>query len=401
MAALRPVSPPHDTHAQGAGVSQAPAPVRGWRHWFARWVPRTLFGRLALLLFVAVLASHVLALTLMFNLHDVLGRGPPPSRQVFQGAAEPAPAQAGEQRPRGEPRPNGPPGGPPSIWDAGLLLDIGVRLSALMVAAWVGARWLSKPIDRLALAARELGKNIDRPPLSEDGPTECKEAIQVFNQMQAQIRRQLEERDRFVAAVSHDLRTPLTRLRLRAETLESSEDRRQFGRDIVEMDEMITATLDHLRGVADPEPLVQLDVKALVDSLADDQQACGHWVPVHGRAGLLPAQAGALRRCLGNLIGNAIRYGGQTEVFLWDTGDEVGIEVRDHGPGLPEAELERVMAPFYRVEGSRNRHHGGVGLGLSIARDIVARHQGRLQLRNAAGGGLLAIVVLPRQPAAA
>ncbi|WP_027478053.1 ATP-binding protein [Curvibacter gracilis] len=407
MAALRSASPNQDPLGQGAGVPQAAPSVPLWRRWLNRCVPRTLFGRLALLLFVAVLASHVLALTLMFNLHDLIGHGPPPPPQVRQEAADGAAgerlAQAGAHRPPGPPGEPGPqpPHGPPSIWDAGLLLDIGVRLSALMVAAWVGARWLSKPIDRLALAARELGKNIDRPPLSEDGPAECKEAIQVFNQMQARIRQQLEERDRFVAAVSHDLRTPLTRLRLRAETLESSEDRRQFGRDIVEMDEMITATLDHLRGVADPEPMVQLDVKALVDSLADDQQACGHWVPVHGRAGLLPAQAGALRRCVGNLIGNAIRYGGQTEVFLWDTGDEVGIEVRDHGPGLPEAELERVMAPFYRVEGSRNRHHGGVGLGLSIARDIVARHQGRLQLRNASGGGLLAIVVLPRLPAAA
>lgn len=392
MAALRPAPPEQASRDQAA-----PA----WRRWLHRWVPSTLFGRLALLLFVAVLASHVLALTLMFNLRDLIGHGPPPPPQVLQEAAGGTPAQAGEHRPPGPPGEPGrhEPHGPPSIWDAGLLLDIGVRLSALMLAAWVGARWLSKPIDRLALAARELGKNIDRPPLSEDGPAECKEAIQVFNQMQARIRQQLEERDRFVAAVSHDLRTPLTRLRLRAETLESSEDRRQFGRDIVEMDEMITATLDHLRGVADPEPMVQLDVKALVDSLADDQQACGHWVPVHGRAGSLPAQAGALRRCVGNLIGNAIRYGGQTEVFLWDTGDEVGIEVRDHGPGLPEAELERVMAPFYRVEGSRNRHHGGVGLGLSIARDIVARHQGRLQLRNAQGGGLLAIVVLPRPQA--
>lgn len=389
MAALRPAHPEQVSRAQAG-----PA----WRRWLYRCVPSTLFGRLALLLFVAVLASHVLALTLMFNLRDLIGHGPPPPPPVLQEAADGPPAQAGERRPPGPPgEPGGhEPHGPPSIWDAGLLLDIGVRLSALMLAAWVGARWLSKPIDRLALAARELGKNIDRPPLTEDGPAECKEAIQVFNQMQARIRQQLEERDRFVAAVSHDLRTPLTRLRLRAETLESSEDRRQFGRDIVEMDEMITATLDHLRGVADPEPMVQLDVKALVDSLADDQQACGHWVPVHGRAGSLPAQAGALRRCVGNLIGNAIRYGGQTEVFLWDTGDEVGIEVRDHGPGLPEAELERVMAPFYRVEGSRNRHHGGVGLGLSIARDIVARHQGRLQLRNAQGGGLLAIVVLPR-----
>lgn len=373
-----------------------------------RVVPKSMLGRLALLLFVAVLSSHVLALTLMFEAHDLMGLGPPPppafSHREAGGVApqgievEAFQGPTAELNPEGAPPPrrHGPAGLRPQIFHAGLVVDIGVRLLALMLAAWVGARWLSKPIDRLASAARELGQNIERPPLPEDGTTECREASRVFNQMQARIRQQLAERDRFVAAVSHDLRTPLTRLRLRAESLQSADDRRQFGRDIVEMDEMITATLDHLRGVADPEPLVWLDVKALVDSLADDQQACGHWVPVHGRAVPLRVQASALRRCLGNLLGNAIRYGGQAEVFLWDTGEEVGIEVRDHGPGLPEAELERVMAPFYRVEGSRNRHHGGVGLGLSIARDIAQRHQGSLQLRNASGGGLSAVVVLPR-----
>lgn len=394
--------------------------VRQW--WVERLLPKSMLGRLALLLFVAVLASHVLALTLMFEVHDLMGIGPPRPPEFSHAHSPDGPQSDGAGGLMGPPaaaagalgeRVRGPGGGPQDDlgrgpaprprrdgplpgFHAGLLVDIGVRLLALMLAAWVGARWLTKPIDRLASAARELGQNIDRPPLPEDGTTECREASRVFNQMQARIRQQLEERDRFVAAVSHDLRTPLTRLRLRAESLADAEDRRQFGRDIVEMDEMITATLDHLRGVADPEPLVWLDVKALVDSLADDQQACGHWVPVHGRAGPLRVQASALRRCLGNLVGNAIRYGGQAEVFLWDTGDEVGIEVRDHGPGLPEAELERVMAPFYRVEGSRNRHHGGVGLGLSIARDIALRHQGSLTLRNAAGGGLLAVVVLPR-----
>lgn len=366
-----------------------------------RVLPKTMLGRLALLLFVAVLSSHVLALTLMFEAHDLMGLGPPPPpafshREAGGAGLQGIESQALAGMPAGAAPPPRRPGPHPQIFHAGLLVDIGVRLLALMLAAWVGARWLSQPIDRLASAARELGQNIERPPLPEDGTTECREASRVFNQMQARIRQQLEERDRFVAAVSHDLRTPLTRLRLRAESLQSADDRRQFGRDIVEMDEMITATLDHLRGVADPEPLVWLDVKALVDSLADDQQACGHWVPVHGRAGPLRVQASALRRCLGNLLGNAIRYGGQAEVFLWDTGEEVGIEVRDHGPGLPEAELERVMAPFYRVEGSRNRHHGGVGLGLSIARDIAQRHQGSLQLRNASGGGLSAVVVLPR-----
>lgn len=331
----------------------------------ARLVPATLFGRLALLLFVAVVASHVLALTLLFELRPKIGNSPPapPHHEGFP---------------------------------LGLLLDIGIRLTALMIAGWIGARWLSQPIHRLAAAAHDLGQNIYRLPLPEDGTTECRQASRVFNQMQARIQQQLDERDRFVAAVSHDLRTPLTRLRLRVENLADPQDRHLLGRDITEMNLMISATLDYLGGAANPEPLGKLDIQALVESLADDQQACGHRVSIQGHADPLPAQAGALRRCLDNLVGNAIRYGGDAEITLNDTGIAVTIAVRDHGPGLPKAELERVLAPFYRVEGSRNRDSGGVGLGLSIAHDIVQRHGGRLRLENASGGGLLVLVELPR-----
>jgi len=351
--------------------------------WLRRLVPATLFGRLALLLGVAVLASHVLALTLMFEFGPPRPPGPPMAPPAAAGALPPPPGHAPPHAQGGFP--------------AGLLLDIGVRLAALMAAAWVGARWLAQPIDRLAAAARDLGQNIHRPPLPEDGTSECREASRVFNQMQARIRQQLDERDRFVAAVSHDLRTPLTRLRLRTEGLPGAEERRLFGRDIAEMDAMIGATLDHLRGAAGSEPRALLDLHALLESLADDQQACGHLVPVRGHAAPLRAQPGALRRCLDNLVGNALRYGGGAEIALHDTPAEVRIEVRDHGPGLPEAELERVLAPFYRMEGSRNRGSGGVGLGLSIAQDIARRHGGRLWLRNAPGGGLLASVALPRE----
>ena len=339
----------------------------------ARCLPDTLFGRLALLLAAAVLVSHVLALTLMFELRPVRPAPPPPGAHAMAA----------------------PPPGPPAL-HAGLLLDIGVRLGVLLLAAWVAARWLARPIDRLAAAARELGRDVARPPLPEDGTRECREASRVFNQMQARIRRQLQDRDRFVAAVSHDLRTPLTRLRLRAEALPGDAERARFTRDIAEMDAMIGATLDHLRGVAAGEPMAPLDLQALVQSLADDEADCGHAVQVAGRAGPLPAQAGALRRCIANLIGNAVRYGGGAEVTLADDGARVRIAVRDHGPGLPEAELDRVFEPFYRAEGSRNRAHGGVGLGLSIARDIAERHGGSLQLHNAEGGGLRAMLVLPR-----
>lgn len=335
-----------------------------------RLVPATLFGRLALLLLVTALVSHVLALTMMFELRPM-----PPGlgRHHLDGFDGPPP--------------------PPPMMHFGLLLDISIRLAAVALAAWVGASWLSQPIKRLAHAALELGHDIGRPPLPVQGPRECREATQVFNQMQAQIQQQLNDRDHFVAAVSHDLRTPLTRLRLRAESIEHPEQRRKFQQDIVEM---IRATLDYLRGTAEAEARVLLDVDALLDSIREDQLALGHTVTLAGSAKPVIAQASALRRCVVNLVENAIRYGQCAELRLIDSPDALCIEVRDRGPGLPEAELGKVMAPFYRVEGSRNRQHGGVGLGLSIAQDIARQHQGRLQLRNGDAGGLVVSVTLPR-----
>ena len=338
--------------------------VARWPAALQRWLPDTLFGRLALLLIVAVIVSHVLALTLMFELRPA-HPGHPPGPQPPGVAAD------------GHTLPLPPPGPEQGLWNAppslqlGLLLDISVRLAALVAVAWWAARWLSRPMHRLATAAQELGRDIDRPPLPEDGTLECRDASRVFNQMQARIRQQLAERDRFVAAVSHDLRTPLTRLRLRTECLDDSHAQQLFRRDIAEMDAMITSTLDYLRGVAGAEAWVLLDVQALVDSMADDQLAMGHRVTVAGQAAPLRVQAVALRRCLDNLVGNAIRYGGSAEVTLHDAADALTIEVRDHGPGLPAEELERVMEPFYRVEASRNRQSGGAGLGLAVLSGAV------------------------------
>lgn len=364
-----------------------------------RCVPGTLFGRLALLLIVAVIVSHVLALTLMFELrpaHPEHPPGPPPRVAAADSPPRPPPGAL----PAG-PRPGPGPGllDAPPLLQLGLLLDISVRLAALVAVAWWAARWLSRPMHRLATAAQELGRDIDRPPLPEDGTRECRDASRVFNQMQARIRQQLAERDRFVAAVSHDLRTPLTRLRLRTEGLDDPRAQQLFRRDIAEMDAMIASTLDYLRGVAGAEAWVLLDVQALAESVADDQLAVGHRVTVAGQAAPLRVQAVALRRCLDNLVGNAIRYGGSAEVTLYDAPDALTIEVRDHGPGLPTEELERVMEPFYRVEASRNRQSGGAGLGLTIASDIVRRHGGQLALSNAAGGGLVASARLPRTAA--
>ncbi|MEO0002986.1 MAG: hypothetical protein RLZZ22_678 [Pseudomonadota bacterium] len=347
-----------------------------------RYLPSTLFGRLAALLFAAVLASHVLALTLLFEL-----RPPPHYVQA------PTVAGAGRLTP-----PEPPAHGPRPVLHPGLLLDIGVRLGVLMLAAWVGARWLSAPIRQLAHAAQELGKNIDRAPLPETGTAECREATRVFNQMQQRIRQQIAEREHFVAAVSHDLRTPLTRLRLRAESARDAVLRAGLCRDVSEMEALVGATLDHLSGTAAPEPLVLVDMQALVDSLLDDELDCGHRVSLSGQARPLSGQPRALRRCLDNLVGNAIRYGAEAQVELRDSPQALTITVCDRGPGLPPEELDKVMQPFYRVEASRHRDSGGVGLGLAIARDIARRHGGSLSLSNRPQGGLQACLTLPRQP---
>ncbi|NVO05695.1 MAG: two-component sensor histidine kinase [Rhodoferax sp.] len=340
----------------------------------ARALPDSLFGRLALLLLVVALLSHALALSLLFELRPA---GPPPQLQGLP------------------PGPHGPHGPPLE----GMLLDIAVRLFAVLLAAWVGARWLAAPMRRLAEATRGLAHNIHRAPIAEAGTRECREATAVINQLQLHIRAQLAERDQFVAAVSHDLRTPLTRLQLRVQSLESDTERQRFGRDIAEMDSMIRATLDYLRGSAEAEPWVVLDLRALVQSLAHDQQDCGHAVTLRPEPATqaqqplqLRGQLSALRRCITNLLDNAVRYGGGAEVAVTQESGVLRVLVADRGPGIPDGLLEQVLQPFYRVEASRNRHSGGVGLGLATASDIAKRHQGHLLLCNRDGGGLQAMV---------
>lgn len=396
-----------------AGVSGLPPLHQRMAGLARRCLPDSLFGRLALLLAVAVLSSHVLALTLLFEMRPDFKPGFHPGgavRSMPSDAASPPAAAHAFDMPVPPDGPGHHPGGPPP---AGLLLDIGVRLGALLLAGWVGARWLSDPVRRLADAARELGHNIHRPPLSETGTQECRAATRVFNQMQERICAQLEQRDQFVAAVSHDLRTPLTRLALRAESLKDDAERQRFGKDIAEMDTMIRATLDYLRGAAEAEPWVPLDMEALVQSLAHDQQDCGHQVVLDAalplrqgnvedavampRVSLPPvrAQASALRRCITNLLDNAVRYGGGARVQLLHAGTTLRVLVHDQGPGIPDAELGKVLQPFYRVESSRNRHTGGVGLGLAAAHDIARQHGGSLHLRNRSGGGLEVELALP------
>ncbi|MDT8992349.1 ATP-binding protein [Curvibacter sp. APW13] len=349
--------------------------------WLEGWLPSTLFARLAWLLGATAVVSHVLALTLLFEVFPAFRPPPPPVQTTVWAGPPPA------HRP--------PPGGMPP---AGMLMDIGVRVAALLLATWIGARWLASPLKRLAQGAAALGQNLHQGPLPEEGTSECREATRLINQLQRHMLAHLAQRDRFLAAVSHDLRTPLTRLALRAEYLADAAIRERFVRDIAEMEAMVHSTLDYLRGASDTEPYARADLGALVEALVHDLQETGLDVSLgelaHGQTARL--QSGAMRRCVGNLVENAVRYGHRARVSLLVRGEELRILVDDDGMGMEESELSRVIEPFYRVDGSRNRHQGGVGLGLSIAHEVAVRHGGQLQLSNRPGGGLRAEVSVPR-----
>ncbi|RXZ38457.1 HAMP domain-containing protein [Oxalobacteraceae bacterium CAVE-383] len=319
----------------------------------------TLFTRLFVMVLLALTISHALTFWLIFGHHG-----------------------------GGHPR-----GGAP---DAGLAVRIAIELLTVACVAWFAAKIVARPIQQLASAAAELGDNVDRPPLPEAGPLEARQAARAFNRMQNRLREQLAARARFLAAVSHDLRTPLTRIRLRVERIGIEETMQLLRADVAEMTSMLDATLDYLRGEAQVEPCVLLDVQALVVSMAEDYEEQGFSVSTCGAAAPIRAYPASLRRALSNLIENALRYGEQAEVECVECPEGLIIAVRDHGPGIPDKELQAVFEPFYRLELSRNRETGGVGLGLSIARESIHRHGGTLRLANAAGGGLVASIFLPR-----
>ncbi|MGH8224763.1 MAG: ATP-binding protein, partial [Gammaproteobacteria bacterium] len=256
---------------------------------------------------------------------------------------------------------------------------------------------VTRPLSMLAKAADSLGRDIRRPPLEESGPTEVRRAAAAFNRMQQRLQRFLDSRLRLLTATSHDLKTPVTRLRLRAELLEDEALREDINRDLDEMDAMLTATLAYMRGESEREQLQPLDVNALLESMAADAQALGQAVSLSGRAAApYPSRPRALRRAVENLVQNALRYGGGAEITVAEQAGSLTIRVSDRGPGLPEAELERVFEPFYRAEASRNRATGGTGLGLAIVREVAETHGGTIRLANRPGGGLEATLSLPR-----
>lgn len=278
-----------------------------------------------------------------------------------------------------------------------LLLTLSVLLLVVLGLSFIALRWLSRPLQTLAEAAEGLGKNIHRTPLPEDGPTEVRKAAQAFNTMQSRLVRYIDDRTQVLAAMSHDLKTPLTRLRLRAELLEDDDVRERFEKDLGEMQAMVADSLAALRGLDAPAESAPVDMMALLESLQADQEEMGRPVEIEGRAASpLVGDPLRLKRCVGNLLENAVVYGRRAHVSVEDTARSLTLRIRDEGPGIPEALLERVFDPFFRVEASRNRETGGSGLGLSIARNIARAAGGDVSLRNLPGGGLETLLVLPR-----
>jgi signal transduction histidine kinase len=289
---------------------------------------------------------------------------------------------------------------PPQTLPWRLALTLAVLLASVLAVSYVAVRWVVQPLQRLTQAAQALGEDLDRPPLPEDGPREVQQAARAFNTMQQRLAAFVDERTRMLTALSHDLKTPITRMRLRADLLDDDEQRQRFESDLKEMEAMVTQTLEFMRGLGGNEPRAPVDMMALLAALQAEQQAMGRTVEIEGQASRpCPGVASLLKRALNNLVDNAVLYGGRATVQVEETPSALMLRVLDEGPGLPDAELERVFEPFYRLEASRNRATGGSGLGLGIARNIARTHGGELVLRNRPEGGLEARLTLPRRSA--
>jgi signal transduction histidine kinase len=278
-----------------------------------------------------------------------------------------------------------------------LFVNLALLVMVLVVALYVTARSITRPLSDLVRAAEGLGRNVRQPKLAENGALELRDAARAFNTMQDRLQRYLDSRTRVLAAMSHDLKTPLTRLRLQVETtLEDPAIQARFSKELDEMESMVCGALAMFRGLDDDETLAPIDIDALLTTLRSEFTEMGAAVSVEGKADRpFTGRLQALKRCLTNLIANAIKFGACAKIIVAD-GAALVIRVSDAGPGIPPEELERVFEPFYRLESSRNRDTGGTGLGLSIARDVAQAHGGSLFAQNVPAGGLEVVLVLPR-----
>ncbi|MBT3016301.1 MAG: ATP-binding protein [Candidatus Thiodiazotropha endolucinida] len=285
--------------------------------------------------------------------------------------------------------------GPPP-WAGKTLQLLALLLVLVILSGLYISRRMARPMAQLADAANRFGLGQAQPPLAEKGPREVRNTVRAFNQMQERLQRHISDRSQMLAAVSHDLRTPITTLRLRAEYIEDDEMREKTLATLAEMESILSATLGFARDEAADEAARSTDLAALLTSLLDDHADLGGDVNYTGPEKLVfLCRPIALKRALNNLIDNGLKYGASVAVRLNELSEGVKIVIDDAGPGIPEESLEAVFTPFYRLEASRNRETGGTGLGLAVARTIVYAHGGKLSLMNRPEGGLRAKVWLP------
>jgi signal transduction histidine kinase len=285
-----------------------------------------------------------------------------------------------------QPRPRGRP----------LFLDPAFLLVLFVTAGLMGllvARLAALPLKALSDAATSLGDDLTRSPLPVAGSTEVRQAATAFNAMQVRLQRQLAERTHMLAAITHDLQTPVTRLRLRLEKVETPELRERLLGDLAAMQTLIREGLDLARSAEHSEPAMKVDLQSLIDSIVDDAADAGQDVTTGARCDLdVALQPEAMRRVLSNLIDNALKYGGSAEVSCELSDGAAVVRVRDRGPGLADDQLSNVFEPFVRLEDSRSRETGGAGLGLTIARTLAERNGAEITLRNHPDGGAEAVV---------
>jgi signal transduction histidine kinase len=280
-------------------------------------------------------------------------------------------------------------------WLRQVVLTFALTLAALLLPAlWIGYR-LARRIGAFARAADQFGRNPDAPPLPVEGPYELRQAVGAFNRMQARIQRLVSDRTMMMAAVSHDLRTPLARVRFRINDLEPAA-RDAIAEDIRQMDELITQMLAFTRDALPHAERRRFDLSALAQSLVDDLADSGGAVSFQGPEKLtVEGNLAAVRRVLSNLLDNALKYAGHAGVELKVEGDVALAIVEDHGPGVPKGMEEAIFEPFRRLEPSRNRKTGGVGLGLAIARNLARGHGGDIVLEPSNPHGARFVFSLP------
>ncbi|NMG16867.1 ATP-binding protein [Aromatoleum bremense] len=342
--------------------------MRRFLSWFR---PKTLSGRMMLILVLGLLAAQAASLVLHLNERaGLMAAGHvPPGMPAFEAL----PLRF--------------------IW------HVSLTLTTVIVVSLVAIRWATKPLQQMTDAATAFAHDLDAAPLDESGPIEVRRAAQAFNFMQQRLRRLVVERGRALAAVSHDLRTPLMRMRLRAELIDDSAVRDKLNADIDAMQAMVGGLLAYLRGLEDAEPAQRINMVALLASVIEDERAMGRATLSESAPGSPAPYEGKLsilKRAIANLLDNAVAHGQHVTVRIEDAPEALRVVIEDDGPGIPAALLERVTEPFVRTDAARRLDTGGVGLGLAIARDAAACHGGQLILENRARGGLRASLVLPR-----